>query len=241
MKKIIIYDFDGTLTPYTLPKYEILEKSGFEGGTYNLRFKELTKERARSKSIDSLRAVNEVYREVIKNAGFKLIDENFILGSDKIEYNKGVKEFLEILCKNNISNYIVSSGLKIFLENVSISPYFKDIYASVFTYNKNGEANECNLMSEENKVISIKEILIKKGINNEDCSSIIFIGDGLTDYSAMKYIKEHNGTAILVYQNPNNKEVKFFKEKNIVNFFTKADFTPNSDLNNYIKKLCNIK
>jgi len=28
MKKIIIYDFDGTLTPYPLPKFEILEKSG---------------------------------------------------------------------------------------------------------------------------------------------------------------------------------------------------------------------
>ena len=25
-KKIIIYDFDGTLTPYALPKFEILEK-----------------------------------------------------------------------------------------------------------------------------------------------------------------------------------------------------------------------
>ena len=28
MKKIIIYDFDGTLTPYPMPKLEILEKCG---------------------------------------------------------------------------------------------------------------------------------------------------------------------------------------------------------------------
>lgn len=241
MKKIIIYDFDGTLTPYKYPKYEIIEKSGFEGGVSNPLFQKLVNERARVKNIDSLRAVNETYLEVIKNAGFKLTNENFILGSDKIEYNKGVTEFLKLLCENNINNYIVSSGLQVFLENVSISPYFKNIFASVFKYDQNKEANGCYLMSEEKKVTTIKEILIKNEIYNEDCSSIIFIGDGLTDYCAMKFIKEHGGIAILVYQDKNNKEIQFFKEKNVVDFYTIADFSQNSDLYNYIKKLCNIK
>ena len=27
---IIIYDFDGTLTPYSLPQYEILKKCGYD-------------------------------------------------------------------------------------------------------------------------------------------------------------------------------------------------------------------
>lgn len=37
-KKIIIYDFDGTLTPYSLPKFEILEKSGLKDGAFNPLF-----------------------------------------------------------------------------------------------------------------------------------------------------------------------------------------------------------
>ena len=36
--KIIIYDFDGTLTPYAMPKFEILEKSGLNDGAYNPQF-----------------------------------------------------------------------------------------------------------------------------------------------------------------------------------------------------------
>lgn len=27
---IIIYDFDGTLTPYSLPQYEIIKKCGYD-------------------------------------------------------------------------------------------------------------------------------------------------------------------------------------------------------------------
>lgn len=30
---IIIYDFDGTLTPYSLPQYEILKKCGYNDET----------------------------------------------------------------------------------------------------------------------------------------------------------------------------------------------------------------
>lgn len=96
-------------------------------------------------------------------------------------------------------------------------------------------------MSDKNKVIAIKEILKKNGINNEECSNIIYIGDGLTDYYAMKYIKEHGGTSIFVYQNLNNKDMQSIKKNNVVDFYTKADFSENSDLYNYIKKICEIK
>ena len=34
-KTIIIYDFDGTLTPYPVPKFEILEKCGAKGDGFN--------------------------------------------------------------------------------------------------------------------------------------------------------------------------------------------------------------
>ena len=30
MLKAVVYDFDGTLTPYSLPQYEILKKCGYD-------------------------------------------------------------------------------------------------------------------------------------------------------------------------------------------------------------------
>lgn len=242
MKKIIIYDFDGTLTPYALPKFEILEKSGLRQGAYNPKFLELAQKKAKNENIDLYRAMYYTYFEIIKSAGFKLTDENLSLGYDNVTYNKGIKEFLELLYKNNIDNYLLSSGIKVFLEKVSVSSYFKEIYATIFTYNQDGEANGLEfLMNDKNKVIAIKEILKKNGLLNEDCSMIVYIGDGLTDYYAMEYVKNHGGTTIFVYQDSNSKDMQSIKEKNVVDFYTQADFSQNGELYNHIKKLCKIK
>ncbi len=242
MKKIIIYDFDGTLTPFSLPKFEILEKCGMKDGAHNHQFLELAKKRVRDENIDLYTAIYEEYFETIRSAGFRLIDENLSFGYDNISYNKGVIEFLKMFSENNISNYLLSSGVKVFLEKVSISSYFKEIYATIFTYDQNSEANGFKfLMSDKNKVVAIKEILRKNGIDNEDCSNVIYIGDGFTDYYAMKYIKEHGGTSIFVYQDLNCKDMKSIKGKNLVDFYTKTDFSQNSELNNYVRELCEIK
>lgn len=240
--KIIIYDFDGTLTPYAMPKFEILEKSGLNDGAYNPQFLALSNERAKVKNIDLYSAMYEVYIELIKKAGFKLTDENFCLGSDTVEYNLGVIEYLEMLCQNGVNNYLLSSGIKVFLEQVSISKYFKEIYATVFTYDDNLEADGVEfLMSDKNKVVAIKEILLKNGISNEDCSDIIYIGDGLSDYYAMKYVHEQGGTSIFVYNNVESKEIQSIREENVVDFYFKNDFSENGELNNCVKKLCKIK
>lgn len=162
MKTTIIYDFDGTLTPYSLPKFEILEKSGMKDGAYNPLFLELSQKKAKDQHIDLYKAIYDTYFEIVKNADFKLTDENFSLGYDNIEYNNGVIEFLNMLHQNNISNYLLSSGLKVFLEKIQISSYFKEIYATIFTYNQDYEANGIEfLMSDKNKVIAIQEILKK--------------------------------------------------------------------------------
>lgn len=242
MNKIIIYDFDGTLTPYALPKFEILEKSGMKDGAHNPQFLELSQKKSKDENIDLYKAMYDTYFEIIKNAGFNLIDENFSLGYNNVDYNNGVIEFLKMLYQNNISNYLLSSGVKVFLEKISISPYFKEIYATIFTYNQDNEANGFEfLMSDKNKVTAIKEILRKNGINNEDCSNVIYMGDGFTDYYAMKYIKEHGGTSIFVYKDLNSKDMNSIKEKGVVDFYTEADFSKNSDLYNYVKELCKIK
>lgn len=238
MKKNVIYDFDRTLTPYPLPKFEILKKSGMTDG---VRFLELSQRKSKVEHIDLYKAMYDVYFEIIKNAGFKLTDENFTLGYNNVEYNKGVTEFLNLLFQKNVSNYLLSSGLKVFLEKISISPYFKEIYATIFTYDKNKQANGIKfLMSDKNKVIAIKDILKKNRIDNEDCSNVIYIGDGFTDYYAMKYVKEHGGVSIFVYQDSDSKDMQSIKKENAADFYAKADFSQNGELFNYIKNIVKV-
>ena len=95
-------------------------------------------------------------------------------------------------------------------------------------------------MSDKNKVEAIKEIIFENNYDKDDCSDIIYIGDGLTDIFAMEYIKKNNGITIFVYHDENSKEIKLMQEKDIISFYALADYSLDSDLNRYIKKLCNI-
>ena len=238
MNKIIIYDFDGTLTPYPLPRLEIIEKCGFEKGTRGKEFLDLCKKRVTEKNVDLYAAVFDVTIEILNNNKIKITDDIISLGAQNIEYNPGVEEYLEMLNKNNISNYLLSSGVKVYLDRVAVSKYFKKIYATTFKYN-NDEAYDVDfLMTDKNKVIAIKEIV--ESNNLKDCSNIIYIGDGFTDYYAMEYVKNNDGTSIFVYNNFDSKDIALMKEKNVVDYFVKADYSSNSELNNIIKKLCNI-
>lgn len=234
MKKLIIYDFDGTLTPYSFPKFKILEKCGLQNGASNPKFLEMAKEKVEKEKLELWEAIYEVYFEIIKKANLKLIDDNFCLGADEIIYNKGVADFLKFFKDYNINNYLLSSGLKVYLEKTSISNYFKKIYATTFHYNERKEFTNIEyLMSDENKVEAIKDIT--KG--EEDCSNVIYIGDGVSDYYAMEYVKKHGGNSILVYHDQNNPSIKELTSKDVVTFVTKADYSFDGELFHYVKKL----
>ena len=242
MKKIIIYDFDGTLTPNPIPRFEILEKFGIKNGLRNPEFMKKVALKSKTENINLFNALFEICFDLIKENGYKINDDTFSFGADNVDYNEGVIEFLDMLCKNNIDNYLLSSGIKVFLNKTIISKYFKDIYATTFNYDENKEATSCDfIMSDKNKVTAIKEILRNNNIDENDCTNVIYIGDGLTDYYAMEYVKNHNGISIFVYQDSNSKEITDMKEKGVVSLFTKADYRKNSKLYKYINSVCEIK
>lgn len=242
IKNIIIYDFDGTLTSYKLTKFQILERCGLQNGAFNPKFLEMVEEKAKADNIDVYTATHTVFLQLIKNANFPLTDESFALGADNIVYNDGVVDFLNFSKNNNIHNYLLSSGLKAYLEKTSIAKYFDKIYATTFAYNNHNEAIGIDyLMSDKNKVVAIKEILKMLGKQETDCRNVIYIGDGFTDHYAMEYVKRNGGTSIFVYRDKDNDDLKRLEEEKVISYSTYADFSNNSDLSNYIKKLCLIK
>ena len=174
MKSIIIYDFDGTLTPYSLPKFEILEKCGLQQGALNPNFLEMSKNKAQDEKVDLYTAIYRTYFEIIKNANLSLSDDNFCLGANTVIYNNGVVDFLNFLKDNGVSNYLLSSGIKVYLEKTNIAHFFEEIYGTTFIYNSNGEAVGIDyLMSDKNKVDAIKDIVKMTGNNENNCQNII--------------------------------------------------------------------
>lgn len=241
-RNIIIYDFDGTLTPYKLPKFEILEKCGLEGGATNPEFFKMVNEKVQTEGIDLYVALYEIYFNIIKDANLKLTYSNLCLGSDRVIYNKGVLGFLEFLNSYNIRNYLLSTGLKIYLENTSVSKYFLEIYATTFNYDSNNEVSNIKyLMSDKNKVDAIKDIIKNNGNMDDDCSNVIYIGDGFSDYYAMKYVKDNGGTSIFVHNGKDKQDLMRLEDMDVISFSALADFSSNSKLTNYVKKLCNIR
>lgn len=233
-KMMIIYDFDGTLTPYPFPKFKILEKCGLKKGASNPKFLEMAREKVEKEKLEFWEAVYKVYFEIIQNANFDLVDHNFCLGANEVVYNKGVIDFLSFFQHHDTNNYLLSSGLKVYFEKTKVNSYFKDIYATTLYYNEKKEFRDIKyLMSNKKKVDAIKDITK----DSKNLKNVIYIGDGISDYEAMKYVKENGGTSILVYHNPKDPIINEFLNKEVINFVTKADFSLSGELFDYVNKV----
>jgi len=230
--KRIIFDFDGTLTPYPITEFKILEKCGYVGGGNNKELHKIVKDYKVNNNKSVYEAFYEVFLEVLKKYGYELNDETLSYGANEILYNKGIEEFFEYLSNKDVENYIVSSSMKPFLKKVAISKYFKEIYASTFNYENNRIIGHKDLMSDIKKVDAIKEI-----VKDSDYANVIYIGDGLTDLKAMEYIKLNGGTAIYV---TDNLESVLEEDKKYISYIFNKDYSLNGELFNTVKRILNL-
>lgn len=232
-KKIIIYDFDGTLTPYPITKFEILDKCGLVGGTSSPVLLEAINKKL-AEGYERYYAIYNCFLDVVRKSEYTLNDENISLGAEKLEYNEGVFEYFDELKEKNIKNYLISSGIKVLLDRTAVSNYFNEIYATTFKYDNDIIIDTDYLMSDKKKVDIIKKILIDNGYSDDDCSDVIYIGDGLTDLYAMEYVKSNGGDSIFVYLDDKNELIKVAENSDAVSYFDYADYSINSTLFNYI-------
>ena len=232
-KKIIIYDFDGTLTPYPITKFEILDKCGLVGGTSSPVLLEAINKKL-AEGYEHYYAIYNCFLDVVRRSEYTLNDENISLGAEKLEYNEGVFEYFDELKDKNIKNYLISSGIKVLLDRTAVSNYFDEIYATTFKYDNDIIIDTDYLMSDKKKVDIIKKILIDNGYSDDDCSDVIYIGDGLTDLYAMEYVKSNGGDSIFVYLDDKNELIKVAENSDAVSYFDYADYSINSTLFNYI-------
>ena len=151
-----------------------------------------------------------------------------------------------------IEHYIISSGLKEIIEGTSIGKYFKEIYASEFYYNEDGNAvwpriavnytNKTQFLSRINKgVLDISDdaSLNKKMLDNDrriSTSNMIYIGDGYTDVPCMKLTKDGGGISIAVYTDKTEKTAESLLSDERINYMTLADYREGTEIDKIVKK-----
>lgn len=202
---ILIYDFDGTLTPYSMPQYEVLKQSGYDDEKLINKMDELSSQYKTMYNI-----YYKCYETILAENNIPMTRENICKGAKNVKYNKGVEEYFKYFQSDNtgIKHYVVTSGIQEYVEETTISKYLNGIYGS--TYNKNGEVFEkINfLLNDTKKVDIIKSIQEENGETN----NIIYFGDGLTDGCAFEYVHNIGGKSIFVLSNKSS--VQSYEELN---------------------------
>lgn len=175
----------------------------------------------------------QVILDTVRQAGFKPTDENIALGADRRIYNPGVEEFLANLRQRGVANYLLSSGSQAYLKHLKIAPEFTEIYATVLSYDENGEVNGvARVMSADEKAVALQEIAQQVNGHADDFSGIIYVGDGPTDVVAMECIKQRGGGAVLIHHEINDPNLPTV-DTSKADLVTAPDFSTNGELAKY--------
>lgn len=243
MEPINIFDFDGTLTTETWPKFLVwVKKFGYSGEKRNSNLEKALDEYRKTHEGNSLETFFAFFNDLLASNNQSLTYEELMEGEKYIEYNPGLNAFLE----NSLAkNYIISGGLTEFLKNLKIATYFNDIYGTPVQHDRNGLISGIDeIMTDEKKILAIQDILKNNGRHKNDCRNVYYIGDGYSDAIAMRFVHNNGGKAVFVHQatqdddlyDYNNKIYQSLNVDGMVDFCCVADYRNGSILSNILQR-----
>ncbi len=240
---INIFDFDGTLTTETWPKFWVwIKKFGYNGEQRNDKLENALDEYKKNNSGNDLESFFAFFNDLLVSNNGTLTYQELMEGEKYIQYNPGVIEFIE---NSSQKNYIISGGLREFLQNLKIAKYFDGIYGTPTEHDTRGLISGIGkVMTDDRKILAIQDILKRNHKQENDCCNVNYIGDGYSDAMAMKFVHNNGGKAIFVHQP--NKDDKFYHHNNriyetlnadgMVDFYCVADYTNGSKLFNILQR-----
>lgn len=242
-KPINIFDFDGTLTTETWPKFWVwVKKFGYDGKQRNDNLENALAEYRKIHTGDILETFFGFFNDLLVDTNETLTYEELLEGEKYIVYNPGVESFVE---KSIAQNYIVSGGLREFLQKLKVAGHFAGIYGTPVVQNENGLITGIGeVMTDDKKILAIKEILKSNNRQENDCKNVYYVGDGFSDAVAMKFVHNNGGKAIFVYQpnqdddyySHNNKIFEKLNADGMVDFSCVADYREGSKLFNILQR-----
>lgn len=243
VEPINIFDFDGTLTTETWPKFWVwVKKFGYSGEKRNDNLERALAEYRKTHEGNSLETFFGFFHELLGNNNETLTYEELMEGERYIEYNPGVDNFIK---NSKEKNYIVSGGIKEFLEKLKTAKYFDSIYGTPLQHNSNGLISGIGeIMTDDKKILAIQDILKNNNRQENDCNNVYYIGDGYSDAIAMRFVHNNGGKAIFVYQpsqddelyQHNNQIYQTLNKDGMVDFCCVADYREGSMLSNILQR-----
>ncbi|MDE6141133.1 MAG: haloacid dehalogenase-like hydrolase [Bacilli bacterium] len=242
-QNINIFDFDGTLTTETWPKFWVwIKKFGFHGEKRNDELEDSLAEYRRKHIGNELETFFAFFNDLLNDNGETISVEELMEGEKYIVYNPGVLEFLE---ESDVKNYIITGGLKDFIENLSVAKHFDGVYGTPVIYDEKGNISGIGeVVTDDKKVDAIRDILVRNGRVKDDCRGVFFIGDGFSDEDSLRFVHEHGGKAIFVHQLDDddhyyeyNKNIyERLNKDGMIDYCMIADYKRDSPLNKVLRR-----
>ncbi len=240
---INIFDFDGTLTTETWPKFWVwVKKFGYSGEKRNDKLEKALNEYRKKVKGSLLETFFSFFNDLLESRNETISYEELMEGKKYIVYNPGIEEFIK---NTNAKNYIVSGGLKEFMDNLKISKNFEKIYGTSVKQNTDGLIYGIEkAMTNDKKIFAILDILRENGRIENDCKNVYYLGDGYSDAEAMQFVHNNGGKAIFVHQPDENDELynhnkKIYEDLNkngMIDYYCEADYRDGTKLSNILKR-----
>lgn len=251
----ILYDFDKTLCTTDMQDYAFIPSLGMTPDEFWREANVFS----RQHHMDGILAY--MYT-MIREAERKNVPFNrkwLVEKGDEIVLFPGVKDWFDRINTFGaeqgvtVEHYVISSGLREIIEGSSISSAFKEIYASEFYYDENGRPRwpklTVNFTAKTQFVYRINKGVLDVS-NDRDLNasmpddskripftSMIYLGDGLSDVPCMKMMKAYGGQAIAVYQDSNREGVEELLKNGRVDYIFKADYREGTALEKTMKQI----
>lgn len=198
MKKVVIFDLDGTITEDFDFLHYLSSLNGFEKESINLINK--------GKGIKYLNQRLKLLKGLTKIK----IEKNI---KDKIILKKGIKTFFKYLNKNNYIKILITGSPNIILNYLHKDINFDYIIAPKINFNKNGVVKSVEKLEKDFKLMRIKKLIKKFNLKYKD---LIYFDD--SDYAENLMTKVGLGFTV------GNKKIKGSKYsinnfKNILKYF----------------------
>ena len=251
----LLYDFDKTLCTQDMQNYAFIPSLGMapedfwrEANAFGWQ-----------ERMDGVLAYMYTMVRKCAELGTPLTRESLRRCGRSIAFFPGVTDWFDRLNRYGgllgvqVEHYVISSGLREIIEGSAIAGAFKEIYASEFYYDGDGQPVwpklAVNFTAKTQFVYRINKGVLDvsddKTLNDSmpddskrvPFTSMIYIGDGLSDVPCMKMMRAYGGQAIAVYQAANRPGVERLLRQGRVDFIYPADYREGTALEDTVKKI----
>ncbi len=223
MDIVIIYDFDGTLTPYSMPQYQVLKDCGYDSPKLFSRIEDMIKRR----KISLYEAYVETIFQILSENNIEKSMDSICKGAMEVTYNPGAIAYFEKF--KNVKHYVITSGYEDYIRRTKIYPYLQEVLGTRVKIDGN-ETSIAYLMTDEKKVEAIKKVVKE---SKTDFENVIYIGDGLTDRYAFEYIHKKGGVSIFLGEK--TEQIEILCKSCMIDYCFEKSFEEGSSLDQYIQ------